>query len=203
MDLAQAFTASIETALNRYLSLDPNALPRFAALEGKIITINILGTNQSLSLFPSADGFLILSDFDETADATISGSMISLAKLGLAKNQKPLLFNGEIKIEGDTRVANKFNALLSELDIDWEEIVAQKVGDIAAHKIGNVFRGANQWFERSIKSVVLDSGEYLQEEIHLSPANAELRRYINRVDGLREATERLAAKIQIIKNKKL
>ena len=156
----------------------------------------------SFSLFPSADGFLVLNNFDEDADATITGSLISLAKLGLAKDQKELLFSGEIKITGDTKVANKFNALLSQLDIDWEEIIAKRVSDITAHKIGNVFRGDNQWFERSLKSVVLDGGEYLQEEIHLSPANAELRRYINRVDGLREATERLAAKIQIIKNKK-
>lgn len=200
MDIVQILSAAMESALNRYLSLDPEGLSRFSALEGNIINISISGTSQVISLFPSADGFLLLNDFDGDADATIHGSIIALTKMGLAKDPKDLLFSGEIKIEGDTRVANQFNRILSKLDIDWEEIAAQSIGDIAAHKLGNLFRDANQWFQRSATSVNLDTGEYIQEEIHLSPSNAELRQFINQVDELREGADRLAAKIQIIKN---
>lgn len=203
MDAIQAITASIESALNRYMSLDPESLSRFSSLEGKIIAIEIKGLDTTLSLFPSADGFLVLADFDEQADATIIGSPITLAKMGITKDPKDLIFSGEIEITGDTNLANQFNRLLSQLDIDWEEILAQNIGDIAAHKIGNLFQGVNQWFKRSTNSVCLDAGEYIQEESHLSPSNAELRRYINNVDDLREAADRLAAKIQIIKNSRL
>jgi len=203
MDLNQVISASLESALNQYLSLDSQAMPRFASLEGKIIGIEITGLNKTLSLFPSAAGFLVFTDFDGEADATIIGTPIALTKMGLAKDPKKLLFNGEIKILGDTNVANQFNRLLSQLDIDWEELLAQNIGDIAAHKMGNLFRDANQWFKRSFNSVNLDAGEYIQEEIQLSPSNAELRKFINDVDELREATDRLAAKIQIIKNKNL
>ena len=203
MDFDQALTASIESALNQYLSLDPLALSRFSSLEGKIIAIEIKGLNKTLCLFPSTDGFMVLTDFDGEADATISGTPIALVKMGLAKDPKDVLFSGEIVISGDTAVANKFNRLLSQLDIDWEELLAQNVGDIAAHKIGNLFNSANKWFSRSFNSVALDSAEYIQEEVKLSPSNAELRQFVNKVDGLREATDRLAAKIQIIKNKNL
>ncbi len=199
MDLAQAFTASFESALNRYLSLDPEALPRFSSMEGKIIAIELQGLKQTLSLFPSADGFLVLADFDGEADAIISGSPMALAKLALADKPKEHLFNSEIKISGDTQLASQFSALLSQLDIDWEEILAQNIGDIAAHKLGNVLRGANQWIRRSTKSVCMDSGEYIQEEIHLSPANAELRKFIRQVDEVREATDRLKVKIDLLK----
>jgi len=198
MDFDQALTASIESALNQYLSLDPQALSRFSSLEGKIIAIEIKGINKTLCLFPSTDGFMILTDFDGEADATISGTPLALGKMGLAKDPKDLLFSGEIVIEGDTAVANRFNRLLSQLDIDWEELLAQNIGDIAAHKLGNLFQSANQWFNRSTNSVVLDSGEYIQEEANLSPSNAELRQFINKVDELREATDRLEAKIKII-----
>ncbi|MCW8933178.1 MAG: SCP2 sterol-binding domain-containing protein [Gammaproteobacteria bacterium] len=203
MDFDQALTASLESALNQYLSLDPLALSRFSSLEGKIIAIEIKGLNKTLCLFPSADGFMVLSDFDGEADATISGTPLALVKMGLAKDPKDVLFSGEIVITGDTAVANKFNRLSSQLDIDWEELLAQNIGDIAAHKIGNLFNGANKWFSRSINSVALDSAEYIQEEVKLSPSNAELRQFVNKVDGLREATDRLAAKIKIIKNKNL
>lgn len=203
MDFDQALTVSIETAFNQYLSLDPQALTRFSSLEGKIIALEIKGLNKTLCLFPSAEGFMILTDFDGESDVTISGTPLALAKMGIAADPKDLLFSGEIVIKGDTAVANRFNRLLSQLDIDWEEILAQNIGDIAAHKLGNLFQNANQWFERSTNSVVLDSGEYIQEEVSLSPSKAELHQYTNKVDELREATDRLAAKIQIIKNKNL
>jgi len=195
MDFAQVFSAAIETSLNRYLQLDPEALPRFSALEGKIIALKIRGINQELFLFPSSDGFMVLADFDETADVSISGTPIALAKLGLADDPRDQLFNGEIEITGDVRLANQFSRLFSQLNIDWEELLAQRVGDIASHKMGNLFRDMGQWVKRSTKSVNLDAGEYLQEEVHLSPANAELRSFITKVDEVREATDRLAAKI--------
>ena len=198
MDFDQALTASIESALNQYLSLDPHALSSFSSLEGKIIAINIKGLNKTLCLFPSSDGFMILTDFDGEADATISGTPFALVKMGLAKDPKDLLFSGEIVIEGDTALANRFNRLLSQLDIDWEEILAENISDIAAHKLGNAFKTAGQWFNRSTNSVVLDSGEFIQEEAKLSPSNAELRQFVNKVDELRETTDRLEAKIKII-----
>jgi len=203
MDLDQALTATVESAINRYLSLDPEALSRFSSLEGRIIAIDIKGLNKTLSLFPSADGFLVFSDFDGEADATICGTPIALAKMGLTDDPKEMLFSGEITISGDTALANQFNRLLSKLDIDWEEILAKNIGDIAAHKMGNLFRSAGQWLKRSSNSVCLDAGEYIQEETHLSPSNAELRKFINQVDEVREAADRLSAKIQIIKNKHL
>lgn len=202
MDLSQAFGAGLETALNRYLSLDPEALSRFASLEGKIIAIDITGLNQTICLFPSDDGFMVLMDFDGEADATISGSPVALAKLALAEHPKDLIQSGEIKIQGDTGLANQFSRLLSELDIDWEELLAQNIGDIAAHKLGNMFRDVNQWFKRSSQSAFMDAGEYIQEEAHLSPSNAELRKFIKKVDEVRESADRLAARIQNLKNKK-
>jgi ubiquinone biosynthesis accessory factor UbiJ len=200
MDFTQVFSAAIETSLNRYLQLDPDALSRFSALEGKIIALQIRGINQELFLFPSSDGLMVLADFDEAADATISGTPIALAKLGLADDPREQLFNGEVEISGDVRLANQFSRLFSQLNIDWEELLAQNVGDIAAHKMGNLFRDMGQWVKRSTQSVNLDAGEYLQEEIHLSPANAELRSFIKQVDEVREAADRLDARMKRLKS---
>jgi ubiquinone biosynthesis accessory factor UbiJ len=201
MNVELALTAGLESALNRYLSFDPDALSRFASLEGRIIAIELKGLNITLTLFPSADGFLVFTDFDGEVDTTITGTPVALAKMGLSSDSQALLFGGDIVITGDVALANQFNKILTQLDIDWEEILAQNIGDIAAHKIGNLFRDANQWIKRSTNSVCLDSGEYIQEETRLSPSNAELRKFIKTVDEVREATDRLAAKIQIIKNK--
>jgi len=201
MDFIQLLSAAIESSLNKYLQLDPEAMPRFAALDGKIICIEVLGLNQQLFLFPSADGFMVLIDFDGEADVTIRGTPLALAKLGMADDPRDQLFNGEVEIAGETRVANQFSSLFSQLNIDWEELLAQSIGDIAAHKMGNIFRDMNQWVKRSTQSVNLDAGEYLQEEIHLSPANAELRSFIQQVDEARESADRLAARVKLLKDK--
>ncbi|VAW68906.1 hypothetical protein MNBD_GAMMA09-1891 [hydrothermal vent metagenome] len=198
MDFVQILTAGIEAALNHYIALDAEAPERFGMLEGKVISIEILGLNQTISLFPSADGFLLLSDFDGEADATITGSPLALFRLGMAEDVKKILFGGDIQLSGDTALANKFSRLLSQLDIDWEEILAQNVGDIVAHKTFNMAKEAAQWIKRSSQSFSMDSGEYLQEEVRLSPSNAELRQFINQVDGARETVDRLAARIQLI-----
>lgn len=202
MDFAQIFSASIESALNRYIALDPDALSRFSSIEGKIIAIEIQGLNQIISLFPSADGFMVLSDFDGEADTMISATPVSLVKLGLSRETKDLLFSGEITITGDVGLANQFNQLLSQLDIDWEELLAQNIGDIAAHKFTNVVKDVSSWMKRSKRSFSMDAGEYIQEEVRLSPSNAELRQFVNRVDELRESVDRLAASVQQLKHHK-
>ncbi len=199
MDFDQTLSAAVELALNQYFSLDPDAMSRFFLLEGKIIALEIKGIDKIICLFLSADGFLVLSDFDGKADATISGTPIALAKMAMVNNPKHLLFGGEITITGDTHLANQFNRLLIQVDIDWEDVLAQKIGDIAAHKIGNLFRNSQQWFKQSASSFFMDGGEYIQEEVHLSPSNAELRNFIRKVDDVREATDRLKARIDLLK----
>jgi len=204
MSLPQLFIASIETAFNKYISLDPNALYRLEDMEGKVIEINIKGLNESLFLFPGMDGIMVMSDFDAQADATLCGTPIALARLSLSENAAPVLFSGEVSISGDTQLGHKFKKILSQLDIDWEEQVSRYTGDLVAHQLGNASRGFSKWFSRSKDSIFMDAGEYLQEESHLIPARAEIDKFVNQVDSLRTATDRLQARIKIFaKNKKL
>lgn len=196
MSLPQLLIASVETAFNRYLSLDPEALPRLADMEGKIIAIEIKGLNECLYLFPGDDGIMVLSDFDGDADTTLSGTPLALAKLSLSEDAAAVLFSGDVTISGDTRLGHRFKKILAQVDIDWEEQLSKVVGDIAAHQVGNALRGFGQWFDRSKHSMELDAGEYLQEESRLLPARAEIERFIHQVDELRESVDRLQARMQ-------
>jgi len=203
MSLPQLIIATFETAFNQYLSLDPEALPKFEAMEGKIIAVDIQGINQSLYLFPSADGMMVMSDFDGEADTRLAGSPVALAKLSLLKNTAPVLFSGEVVISGDTRLGRQFKKILSQVDIDWEEILSQYTGDMVAHKAGNMVREFSSWFNRGKQSMYMDSGEYLTEESLMSPSKAEINRFIADVDKLREGVDRLQARINnaLIKKK--
>lgn len=199
MSLPQIFIASIETAFNRYISLDQNALSRFEDLEGKVIEINFKGLNESLFLFPGIDGIMVMSDFDAKADTTLCGTPMALARLSLSENAVPVLFSGEVTITGDTRLGHQFKKILSQLDIDWEEQLSRYTGDLVAHQVGNAVRDISKWFSRNKDSMFMDAGEYLQEESHLIPTAAELNRFSNQVDDLRDAVDRLQARITKLK----
>ncbi|MDH5485875.1 MAG: SCP2 sterol-binding domain-containing protein [Gammaproteobacteria bacterium] len=201
MALPQLFITSLETALNSYLALDVNTVLRLAEMEGQVIRLEILGLNENLYLFPASDGIMLLSDFDAEADTTLSGTPAAFARLGLLDDAAPVLFSGEIKIAGNTRLGHQFKKILSAIDIDWEEELAKVVGDLVAHQAGNVFRGFQGWFERSSAACAMDAGEYLQEESRLLPSNAEVARFVGEVDELREACDRLGARLKRLKDK--
>ena len=159
------------------------------------------GINQSIYLFPGDDGIIILSDFDGEADTTLSGTPLALAKLGVSDDAASILFSGEVKISGDTRLGNQFKKILARTSIDWEEQLSQYVGDAVAHQLGNAVRDFSQWFARSKHSLQMDVGEYLQEESRLVPSNAELNRFVTDVDLLRESVDRLEARVSRIQKK--
>ena len=201
MSLPQLFIANLESAFNHYLSLDAEALAKFADMEGRVIAIEIIGLDETLFIFPAADEFMILGNFDGEADTTLTGSPMALARLGMSDDAASILFAGEVKISGDTRLGNQFKKILSQMDIDWEEQLSRYVGDVVAHQLGNMARDFVGWFKRSQSSLLLDVGEYLQEESHLIPANAELNKFIRDVDLLREGVDRLEARIKRLKNR--
>ena len=195
MSLTQSLIAALETACNRYLALDDEALPKLAVFEGKIIAIEVSGFNQNIFLFPSADGIMMLTDYDGAADTTISGTPMALAKLGLTENSASVLFGGEIRITGDTRLGHQFKKVLQQLNIDWEEHLSRYVGDMAAHQLGNAARDFTKWMQRSTSSLNMDVGEYLQEESRLVVGKAEIDRFVKEVDELRDAVERIEARM--------
>jgi ubiquinone biosynthesis protein UbiJ len=201
MSLPQILIASLEKAFNQYLSLDPQAMQELAAMEGRIIAVEISGFNETLYLFPSADGIMILSDFDAEADTTITGTLLSLAKLGLSEDTGSVLFSGDIGISGDIRLGNQFKKILARVNIDWEEQISKYLGDIGAHQLARAAQDFSQWFSRSLDSLQMDLGEYLQEESRLTPTNAELNRFIKETDHLREGVDRLQARIERLINK--
>ena len=195
MTFPQSFTAALEAACNHYLALDDETLPRLAAFEGKVIAIEVLSLNQTFFLFPSSDGILLLTDFDGDADTTLSGTPMALAKLGMAQDASTVLFSGEVRISGDTRLGHQFKKVLQQMNIDWEQHLSRYIGDIAAHQLGNASREFKKWLLRSTNSCSLDIGEYLQEESHLVVGKAEINRFTTQVDQLRSAIDRIESRL--------
>ena len=212
MIIPTPFLAAIETAINAWLKLDDEALPRFSELEGKIIRFHVTGLELNLYFMPSASGIQVMGNYpltvdqsdgsedEETAevDATIHGSPIALIKLSTSKNAGATLLESDVEIDGDMRVAEKFSEILREVDIDWEELLSKLVGDIFAYRTGEAVRTATGWLKDSAEAIKLNTGEYISEESGLSPADAEVKAFMDDVDETRMSIDRLEARINLL-----
>ncbi len=203
MKIPTPFLSAVETAINAWLSLDDETLPRFAELDDKIIRLHITGLEFNLYFFPSASGIQVLGNYPSeedggVVDATIHGSPMALIRLGASNNAGKTMLESDVEIDGDMRVAETFSAILKDLDIDWEEHLSKLVGDIIAHQAGQVARGATDWFTETIDVMKLNTAEYISEESKLSPADAEVHHYMEQVDDVRMGVDRLEARINLL-----
>lgn len=191
--------STIEIALNQYLSLDEDVSLFLEPLAGKVIAITVLPFNETIYLCPTKDNIQVLENYVADADASISGTLSALGLMGLSSTPMRSIFSGEVKIEGDTHLAHKFQQLFDKLDIDLEEKLSQFTGDIIAHKVGNFFRSSQKWTAESIETFKLNSKEFLQEETKELPAGPEADILYSQIDEIRSDFDRLSARITKLK----
>jgi len=187
--------ASLEIALNRYLRLDADTLARLSALSGKVIAVELRGLGVTLHMAPHAGGIQLLGDYHGAPDTIISGTPISLARVGYGED-RGALFAGEVEIRGDVTLGQRFEAVLREIDIDWEDQLSRLVGDVAAHQVGRLVRDTLAWGAKGADSLGRDLSEYLQEESRQLPQRHEVDAFLAAVDGLRNDVERLEARVK-------
>ena len=184
----------LESILNRNVAESRRAQALARQLDGRVMSLTVEGT--PLAFFFRADGgrLAITSRHDGPADASLSGTPLSLLALAGPKAEGALRTGG-VRIEGDAEVAQKFRDLLEQAQPDFEEELARVVGDVAAHRLANVARDVLGWGRKAAGSFTGNVVEYLQEEGRDLPTRVEVDEYLEGVDRLRDDTERLEAKL--------
>jgi ubiquinone biosynthesis protein UbiJ len=193
--LAPTLAATLENALNLYLRQAPDALQHAAELQDKTIAISITGTGLTFYFLPAPEGVQVLSHYEGNVDTHLTGTPLGFARLAL-NNREDALFQGAVKIEGDTDTGQAFQDLLSGVDWDWEEQLSRVTGDVVAHQAGKLARQAKQFLGDSRDTLAEDCSEYLQEEARLLPTQIEVDYFLADVDQLRDDVERLEARVK-------
>jgi ubiquinone biosynthesis accessory factor UbiJ len=193
--LNQIIAITLETVVNQALRLDPPSLDALSQLSGKIIRIELSGIPLNFTLFPSHQEIIILSDYDDEVDVCIKGAPFSLLRLLLQK-EAMLSNNQEIMITGRISLAQILLQILQELEIDWEEQLAQRIGDMPAHQLGTLFRQCQKESHQQYEMMQQNLSEYWQEEARYLPAHPEMDMFLDAVDTLRNDVERLEQRVQ-------
>lgn len=182
-----------EESLNRVLARDPVTLKQLEALSGREIRIECSRPECHLYLLPHAQGIDLLAESATEPDACIRGSALNLMRLPQAGNQ--VLFGRGVTLEGDSGLVHRLQQILADSQIDWEAWLADLIGDTAAHPLANLLRSATQQLRYSGNSLMLSLEEYLHEEARLLPTRVEIEIWQDDVDELRDASDRLEARI--------
>lgn len=185
----------LETALNKYLSLDKNSGLMLAPLAGKVIAVNIQPFNETIYLCPSTDSIQLLDQFPDPPNTLLTGSLLALGLMGLNASPMRAIFSGEVKIEGDIHAGQKFQELFAKLNINLEQQLAPITGELVAHNISQLFRAGRDWSKESTETFRLNTIEFLQEETRNLPANVEMDIFCQQVDVLRTDFDRLESRM--------
>jgi len=194
--MSAAIAAGLETVLNQVLRLDLDAQSRLAALEERVIALDLEGLGVTLYLLPGARGVRVVDQYVGEPTVRIRGAPLALARQWRGRGTF-----SDITIEGDAAVGREFQTALARLDIDWEEWLSQRVGDAVAHQVGRFWRGFQVWGQQAGDILRRDGGEYLQRELRVLPPRPAVEQFLSAVDALREDTDRLAARIERLRRR--
>jgi ubiquinone biosynthesis accessory factor UbiJ len=195
MPLKILILTALESALNRYLSLDENAAKLLAPLAGKIIAVTIEPFGQTLYLCPTCERVQCLDSFLGHVDTEISGTLTALGLMGLSKNPARSVAQKQVKISGDVQLGQELQNLFSKLDIHLEAKLAAVTGETVSKNLLQFFRSGKEWTTGTLETFKLNVREFLTEETRDLPAKPEAEMFYRQVDTLRMDYDRLTARV--------
>ena len=201
--ITAAALASAEKIINTALRYDPATRIGLARLSGKILAVNITAPIAvTLFVMPLDEEIQLMANWDGDVDTRLSGSLMALLQLSTTEVHN-LKYSG-VTVAGDLGLLADLQALLKNLDIDWEDMVSQFTGDIIGHQTAELIRTKFGWVKDRARSAQRLTKEFLTEELRALPSKPELNDFYRQVDEVRLAVDRAAARAEqlVKKNQK-
>lgn len=196
----------VEDLANRVLSMDPTAAQRLALLHGATVLVAFDGAPLPSLLFGFDNEVISVERVSATEqsdhyDLRLNATPIAYLRAGLADETSDLTAYG-IHVSGDIDVATRFTALVKQLDIDWEDELAQRVGDVPARAL-SVFAARGKDWSRQAKAAMTDNiGEFLTEESGEVPMRSDVENFLDEVDVMRNQVDSIEARIAALERKR-
>ncbi|MBI3903937.1 MAG: hypothetical protein HY306_13510 [Nitrosomonadales bacterium] len=176
--------------LNHLLAQSGWALQRLAKFSGRTARFRIVPF--SLACTIQTDGSLREAATDASADAELVIAPSLLPRLAL--NDEAAL--EQIAATGDAALIEEIFFLVRNLRWDAAEDLSRVTGDIAAERIVNFAKGAQQQVRDAALNLSQAAAEYWTEERPLIAKPAHLADFARQVDKLRDEVDGLEQRVQ-------
>jgi ubiquinone biosynthesis accessory factor UbiJ len=189
----------LQQAINRYLALDPESKTRLCGMQGKCVTIELVGTGLVLQLEFTAEKVCLKQEVLEKPDTYIKGTPLTMLRMALTQGDRKHFFAEDVSIEGNLDLGQQVIDLFDQLEIDWEEYLSRWTGDVPAHQFGRMLRKVKNMVQHTREILLQNVNEYAHEEAEWFPSEEALRDFFMDVDKLRMDVDRIEARILNLK----
>lgn len=201
MNALEAALRPVASVLNRNIRATTPARELCEKLAGTVVAIRVRNTALAAWFIVNKDALDLTTDCDAEPDVVISGSLITLARMA-GESGTSALRDGSLELTGDPHLADKFQKLLAYARPDIEEELSSIVGDVVAHRLGDLARGVSNWGRTARSTMGANIREYLQEESRDVPSRYEADRFADSVSTLRDDVDRLEARMNHLLDKR-
>ena len=186
--------------INRQIKAKTPARELCEELNDRVMALRVNNTALTFYLLVDGDQVLLSTQYARDPDVVISGSLLALTQLA-GPDGDAVIRNGNVELSGDALIGQNFQKLLRYGRPNIEEELSGVVGDVAAHGIGEFFRGVGEWGREARATMRQNVGEYLQEESRSVPTRNEVDVFRGQVDTLRDDVARFEARLKAIERK--
>lgn len=194
MDTLETLFRPLTGLINRQIKATTPARELCVELDGKVVALRVKNTALAMYFFVCPDEIAIFSDYDGEPDVAITGSIFSLTRLASDASEDAIR-DGSLDMVGDMEVAQAFQTLLAYGKPDIEEELSGLIGDVAAHRLGEITRSVGAWSKEASSTLRQNVTEYLQEERRDVPSRYEVEAFTKKVDALRDDVARVEARL--------
>ncbi len=164
-------TALLCVVLNRLLMQNDEARLLLAAHGGRSFEIQAPPVAAKLMIDP--EGKLSPSESDEPAQVALTVDTQALWAAGWRPGQPMPDQAGVLHISGDAAMAQTLSILAKHWRPDLEDLLAQKIGDIAARQVMRAAQGFLGAFKRSTSRLAENMAEYVTHETQALPSMSQ------------------------------
>lgn len=191
--LLSAAARAGERAINAALKYDPGTRSALNRLAGRTIAVESTEPAFTLYLQVGDEQVHLLNHWEESVACRLKGTLADLIRLVLAPAKHSLADTG-VEVTGQPQLLAHLQQLLKEVDIDWEEPLAEVLGDVPGHQLARILRTQWNWHRTHLPKIPGLVSDFLTEELRVLPDPIEVEHFYQAIDTLRADTERLQAR---------
>lgn len=186
--------------LNEQIEASTAAREKLAELDGKRFGVTVAGTDFRFVAEALGGKLLLSAEPEAVADVEICSGAIGLLRLARSARLSDLQDIG-CTLTGDINVAEKFADLMRLAIPEPEALIADWIGDVPAHALGEAARGLAGWGSRAQSAFEQNFAEYLQEEQPTLIPPALARDFCQEVDRIRDDVARAERRIELLERR--
>lgn len=186
--------------LNEQIRARTAAREQLRELSGKRFAVTVRGSDLRVVVEAVGDELCLSRSSDAACDVELSGGALDLLKLARSASLSELKSAGAT-LNGDIHVAEGFAELFRLAMPEPEGMLADWIGDMPAHAVGETARTVGSWTARAGQAFERNLGEYLQEENPTLVPPALARQFSASVDRIRDDVERAERRIDLLERR--